>query len=144
MGLKNIKAKISHEISCSVRSIVSYLPPPEGAGEFMACTISVVRASNKLVMKSTFFPSGQPSTNQRQKVHQNYLPPVIWAIMAQWSWSASKAWTPVNQHDRSQTENVCYVLKKCMQSLSRAWRQSVSVTWLTTKCKWIVTAWTYF
>lgn len=57
----------------------TYLPPPEGAGEFMACTMSVVRASNKLVMNSTFFPSGQPGTNQRQKekVHQNYLPRLI-------------------------------------------------------------------
>lgn len=45
----------------------TYLPPPEGAGEFMACTMSVVRASNKLVMNSTFFPSGHPGVNQRQE-----------------------------------------------------------------------------
>lgn len=32
----------------------------------MACTISVVRASNRLVMNSTFFPSGQPDVGQRQ------------------------------------------------------------------------------
>lgn len=45
----------------------TYLPPPDGAGEFIACTMSVVRASNRLVMNSTFFPSGHPGTNQRQK-----------------------------------------------------------------------------
>lgn len=55
----------------------TYLPPPEGAGEFMACTMSVVRASNKLVMNSTFFPSGQPGTNQRESIHQNDLPKLI-------------------------------------------------------------------
>lgn len=32
----------------------------------MACTMSVVRASNRLVMNSTFFPSGQPDMGQRQ------------------------------------------------------------------------------
>lgn len=37
----------------------------------MACTMSVVRASNKLVMNSTFFPSGQPGTNQKTKNTQN-------------------------------------------------------------------------
>lgn len=51
----------------SVVCDATYLPPPEGAGEFMACTMSVVRASNKLVMNSTFLPSGQPSANKRQK-----------------------------------------------------------------------------
>lgn len=55
----------------------TYLPPPEGAGEFMACTMSVVRASNKLVMNSTFFPSGQPGTNQRESIHQNDPPKPI-------------------------------------------------------------------
>lgn len=49
----------------------TYLPPPEGAGEFIACTMSVVSASNKLVMNSSFFPSGQPGKNQKQKVLQN-------------------------------------------------------------------------
>lgn len=48
------------------RFSTTYLPPPDGAGEFMACTMSVVRASNRLVMNSTFFPSGQPDMGQRQ------------------------------------------------------------------------------
>lgn len=55
------------EIDSGTPCNTTYLPPPEGAGEFMACTMSVVRASNKLVMNSTFFPSGQPGPNQRQK-----------------------------------------------------------------------------
>lgn len=45
----------------------TYLPPPEGAGEFIACTMSVVSASNKLVMNSSFFPSGQPGKDRKQK-----------------------------------------------------------------------------
>lgn len=45
----------------------TYLPPPEGAGEFIACTMSVVSASNKLVMNSSFFPSGQPGKKIRNK-----------------------------------------------------------------------------
>lgn len=49
----------------------TYLPPPEGAGEFIACTMSVVSASKKLVMNSSFFPSGQPGKSQREKVLQN-------------------------------------------------------------------------
>lgn len=46
---------------------VTYRPPPEGAGEFIACTMSVVSASNKLVMNSSFFPSGQPGKKSEPK-----------------------------------------------------------------------------
>lgn len=77
----------------------TYLPPPEGAGEFMACTMSVVRASNRLVMNSTFFPSGQPGTNQRESIHQNDLPTLIGVITVQWTWSAFKTSTLGNQYD---------------------------------------------
>lgn len=38
----------------------SHLPPPVGAAELMACTMSVVRASSRLVINSIFFSSGQP------------------------------------------------------------------------------------
>lgn len=75
--MKQVDVEVFHELLAmrssaqvqhsSVVNDTTYLPPPEGAGEFIACTMSVVRASNKLVMNSTFFPSGQPGTNQRQK-----------------------------------------------------------------------------
>lgn len=65
-GGRRFPCRIGHEVRNQLCN-TTYLPPPEGAGEFMACTMSVVRASNKLVMNSTFFPSEQPGTNQRQK-----------------------------------------------------------------------------
>lgn len=61
----------------------TYLPPPEGAGEFIACTMSVVSASNKLVMNSSFFPSGQPSKNRKQKYSK--ISPYNW-------FSSSEKW----------------------------------------------------
>lgn len=62
----------NHPAQVQVSSVLTvrdttYLPPPEGAGEFMACTMSVVRASSKLVMNSTFFPSGQPGRIKKKK-----------------------------------------------------------------------------
>lgn len=47
-------------VSISTECFRTHLPPPPGAAELIACTISVVRASSKLVINSTFFPSGQP------------------------------------------------------------------------------------
>lgn len=45
----------------SLGAFWTHLPPPVGAAELIACTMSVVRASSKLVINSTFFPSGQPA-----------------------------------------------------------------------------------
>lgn len=62
-------------ISISPECFQTHLPPPAGAAELIACTISVVRASSKLVINSTFFPSGQPgkesnSVLKKQKTKQ--------------------------------------------------------------------------
>lgn len=115
----------------------TYLPPPEGAGEFMACTMSVVRASNKLVMNSTFFPSGQPGINQRTQIHQNYLPQLISVFTVQWSWSDSEASAPLNQWDRWQTVR----RRKSMSTSSRAWWRTRCVCVLLAcfyKGRWII------
>lgn len=53
----------------------SYLPPPEGVGELMVFTMSVVRASNKRIMNSSFFPSGHPGRFELNKgyIHHHKL-----------------------------------------------------------------------
>lgn len=50
----------------SLGAFWTHLPPPVGAAELIACTMSVVRASSKLVINSTFFPSGQPAERKEE------------------------------------------------------------------------------
>lgn len=58
--LRGTQGSVATLVAFSSSACWTHLPPPVGAAEFIACTMSVVRASSKLVINSIFFPSGQP------------------------------------------------------------------------------------
>lgn len=64
--LRGTQGSAATLVAFRLSAFLTHLPPPVGAAELIACTMSVVRASSKLVINSTFFPSGQPAERKEE------------------------------------------------------------------------------